>query len=361
MLNKALALGSLVLVTGANGYIGSYIVVQLLDRGYRVRGTARDISKLDVIKEIIEKRNLLERFEGVVVPDMAAEGAFEGAISGKSSCRLCITGPESVADRPFRKDCAGVIHVASDLSRSSDPNKVISAVQRGVLNALKAAASASTIKRFVLTSSALAAIHSTPDVVLRIDSNSWNETDVKAAWEPPPYEASRSSAVYSASKAQGERAAWDFMEKETPHFTLNTVLPYFNVGPILSDKQPGSSAALINGLYLGDTMATQVLQSLQCLWMVNVEDTARLHVAALLEADVENERLFACAEPFNYSRVVKVLQEIHPAKAAYPPRPGPEGKDLSTFDTHRAEELLRRAGQPGLIGLTESLRAQLKG
>lgn len=37
---------SLVLVTGAGGFIASWIVKLLLDRGYRVRGTFRDIGKI---------------------------------------------------------------------------------------------------------------------------------------------------------------------------------------------------------------------------------------------------------------------------------------------------------------------------
>jgi len=32
----------LVCVTGAGGFIGSWVVKELLQRGYRVRGTARD-------------------------------------------------------------------------------------------------------------------------------------------------------------------------------------------------------------------------------------------------------------------------------------------------------------------------------
>jgi nucleoside-diphosphate-sugar epimerase len=83
MTAKSIAPGSLILVTGANGFIGSHIVVQLLEMGYRVRGTARDASKLELVREILSERNLLAKFEGVVVPDMAADEAFNRVIDGK--------------------------------------------------------------------------------------------------------------------------------------------------------------------------------------------------------------------------------------------------------------------------------------
>jgi cinnamoyl-CoA reductase len=38
----------LVCVTGAGGFIGSWVVKELLLRGYRVRGTARDPGKFSV-------------------------------------------------------------------------------------------------------------------------------------------------------------------------------------------------------------------------------------------------------------------------------------------------------------------------
>lgn len=44
--SPAIERGSALLVTGANGYIGSHVVDQLLAAGYRVRGTARDAKKL---------------------------------------------------------------------------------------------------------------------------------------------------------------------------------------------------------------------------------------------------------------------------------------------------------------------------
>jgi nucleoside-diphosphate-sugar epimerase len=249
--------------------------------------------------------------------------------------------------------------VASDLSYNPDPNKVIPVVERGVLNTLKAAAKTPSIKRFILTSSSLSAMHPAPNVRFEVTEDSWNEIDVKLAWEPPPYDFSRVGAVYSASKTRGEQVAWEFVKEKRPSFTFNAVLPSFNMGPILSDKQSGSSAGLVNGLHAGDVMATQLVRDVTPpTYMVNVEDSARLHVLALLEEDVRDERLFAFSEPINYSTIVQALKKVDPTKADYPAPPENEGRDLSTIPTARAEELLRRSGRAGFVGLEESLKAQ---
>ena len=94
------------------------------------------------------------------------------------------------------------------------------------------------------------------------------------------------------------------------------------------------------------------------MYMVNVDDQARLHVAALLKEDVRGERLFAFAEPINYSTIVAALKKVNPGKTEYLAPPENEGRDLSTVSTGRAVEMLRRAGRSGFIGLEESLRVQ---
>ena len=43
-----------VLVTGANGYIGSWITKELLENNYTVHATVRDISNKDKINHLLE-------------------------------------------------------------------------------------------------------------------------------------------------------------------------------------------------------------------------------------------------------------------------------------------------------------------
>ena len=52
---------------------------------------------------------------------------------------------------------------------------------------------------------------------------------MKAAYdESTPAEAKR-FVVYVASKTEGERAAWKWVEKRKPSFVFNAVVPYYTV------------------------------------------------------------------------------------------------------------------------------------
>ena len=195
----------------------------------------------------------------------------------------------------------------------------------------------------------------TPNKEFKVDENSWNEEDLKLAWAPPPYDPSRAFSVYGASKVTSERLAWDFAK--AAKFDFNTVLPNMNVGRILDPSQSASTAGWVKGLHEGDQGASQILQGFPPQYYVDVEDCALIHVAALLEPDVRNERLFAFAQPFNYSELVEALKEIDPSKSEYPPASN-EDRDLSEVANGRALELLKRYGRADFKDLRTSLKEQ---
>lgn len=76
----AIPKGSTVLVTGANGYLASHVVDILLEIGFKVRGTVR--SKKPWLDKLFEQRHGQQQYQSIVVPDLAAEGAYVQAMRG---------------------------------------------------------------------------------------------------------------------------------------------------------------------------------------------------------------------------------------------------------------------------------------
>ena len=221
--DRAIPTGSLVVVSGANGFIASHVVDQLLQSGYRVRGTCRNIPRSEWTVRFFNGKYGDGKFELAEVPDMGAPGAFDKVVKGAS----------------------GFIHVATPVMQSADPNKAVPTVVNGILNALNAAATEPQLKRVVMTSSSTAATGPKPNVEFSIDEKTWNHEDVEAAWKPPPYEGhDRVLAVYAASKMQSEQAAWKWMKENQPSFVLNAILPNANMGKVLSPENQGTPSTV---------------------------------------------------------------------------------------------------------------------
>ena len=72
----------LILVTGANGYIASHLVKQLLEAGYRVRGTVRKVSDE---KKVAHLKNLVPNAKyplELVEADLLKEDGWLAAVQG---------------------------------------------------------------------------------------------------------------------------------------------------------------------------------------------------------------------------------------------------------------------------------------
>lgn len=81
--NLTIPQGSLVLVTGASGFIATHIVDQLLLAGYLVRGTVRDKEKGAWTEKLFSERHGVGKYSAIIVPEMSTEGAFDDAVLGR--------------------------------------------------------------------------------------------------------------------------------------------------------------------------------------------------------------------------------------------------------------------------------------
>ncbi|OJD36593.1 aldehyde reductase [Diplodia corticola] len=336
--NPAIPKGSTVLVTGANGLIGSQVADKLLKIGYKVRGTVRDTKKNAWMSELFDERYGKGKFELVSVPDMAAEGAFDEA----------------------KKGVTAFIHVASVLSWDTNPQNVIPPVVNGTLIAAKAAASEPSIKRFVLTSSSWSTTMPIADTKVVVDENTWDEDAVKDAWkEGADASPQQGAIVYGASKTQSEQALWKWVKETNPGLTVNCVLPSFNFGKALSVKHQGhpSTSGSIGALWTGNTepLKTHVPQH-----FVDVEDAAWLHVAGAIHPDVKSERIFGVSGPYQYNDILAWMRKTYPDHKF--PEDFMHGRDLTEFKQRsRAEALLKDMGQPGFTSLEASVQKNLEG
>ena len=96
-------------------------------------------------------------------------------------------------------------------------------------------------------------------------------------------------------------------------------------------------------------------------WFINTRDDGRLHVAATIDTSVQNERIFAFAEPFNWNDILASIRELRPDNKVpddFPDLP----RDLSTVDNALGKELLKKWwGQDGYTSLKQSVKENLEG
>ncbi|GJN86896.1 NAD dependent epimerase/dehydratase [Purpureocillium lilacinum] len=328
-----------ILVTGANGFVGSHVADQFLQRGFKVRGVVRDRARSAWLAQLFHNKYGRDSFDLFPVADMATEGAFSEAAAGVST----------------------IVHTASVMTFDYDPNTVIPPAIAGALNALKAAYAQPSVKRFVLTSSSTAAY--LPDsggngaAPIDITTETWNEDAIRRAWADPPYTPERASFVYAASKAQAEQRVWEFHRENRhrrPDLTVNTLLPNMNFGRSIDPVHQGHSSmsGLVVDLWHGKT--PQLLDVLPAQYFIDVQDCARLHVAATVLPGVQGERIFGFAGRFNWVDVLDILRRQNPERSFTQKVAG--GWDRREIEPRaRAEEMLCAMGQEGWTSLEQSV------
>ncbi|AQK55505.1 cinnamoyl-CoA reductase 1 [Zea mays] len=257
----------LVCVTGAGGFIGSWVVNELLQRGYRVRGTARDPADS-------KNAHLL---------------ALEGAKERLTLCRADVLDRASL--RAAFAGCHGVFHVASPVS--NDPELVPVAVE-GTRNVINAAADEGA-RRVVFTSS-YGAVHMdpsrSPDAVL--DETCWSDYDF----------CKRTDNLYCCAKMMAEVTA--AAEADARGLQLAVVLPCMTTGPMLQQTLNFSTNHVARYL-----MGTKRSIPNAVAAYVDVRDVARAHVLAY-ERPGARGRYLCIGTVLHRADLVDMLRDLFP-------------------------------------------------
>ncbi len=236
-----------VLVTGATGYVASWIVRYLLEDGYVVRGTVRNPDKPTGLEHL---HALAAEHEGRLTlhqADLLDEGSYAGAMAG----------------------CELVIHTASPflIGKVRDPEaQLVRPALEGTRNVLASVDATPSVKRVVLTSSVVAIHGDNIDMLGRgpFTEDDWNTTS-SVDHQPYPY-----------SKTVAERAAWEICGAQD-RWDLVTIHPGLVLGPALTTASKSGSMttmkAFIDGSLAGGAPDL-------AMGLVDVRDAARAHIVA---------------------------------------------------------------------------------
>jgi len=290
-----------VLITGASGYIGKHITLQLLNQGYEVRASVRKLSKADEVRNavkphLIESANLDTRLTFVEL-DLEKDAGWDVALSGIDV----------------------LMHTASPFPIASpkDENDLIRPAVDGTLRALKSAKKAG-VKRVVLTSSN-ASVYGRD---LPAGKTEYDET----MWTDVTHPIGRQA--YTKSKTLAEQAAWDFVKTQAPEIALTTINPVLVLGAPL-DSNFGSSISVVERILKGKDPMLPDLK----FGIVDVRDVAQMHVQAIKVDATKGERILAASETISFIGIAKFLKSIYPTcKAKSAQAPTFLIKFLSLFD-----------------------------
>ncbi|WRT68381.1 uncharacterized protein IL334_005357 [Kwoniella shivajii] len=315
--------GDFILVTGASGFIASHTAKQLLQQGYRVRGTVRSEAKGEYLKKIFQG---LGEFEYAIVEDITTDGVFDEAVKGVD----------------------GVAHLASPFYTEGvkDPQELIGPATKGTTGILKSIQKNNpSVKRVVITSS-VAAVMSTDSrkspVVYTEDD--WNQDSI-----PHVEEKGLESAgghAYQASKTLAEKALWKFIEDEKPSWDAAAINPPLVLGEVIHQvddpEKLNTSVAYIWKWSTGQKSESD-LPGPMGSW-VDVKDVANAHIRALEVPEAAGNRFLTSAGNLTGQGIVDVVHSKFPEIKNVPVgKPGTHdevAKNLSKFNSEKSTKVL---------------------
>ncbi|KAJ0045069.1 hypothetical protein Pint_04316 [Pistacia integerrima] len=278
-------------VTGATGYIGSWLVKSLLEKGYIVHATVRDPAKVLRFLSLWTGCDRLRLFQA----DLHVEGSFDDAVKG----------------------CDYVFHVAASMEfdipekqniETYVQSNIIDPAIRGTLNLLKACLKSESVKRVVLTSSISTITAKDSDGKWRSVVDESCQSPIDNVWSTKA-----SGWVYVLSKLLTEGAAFEFAKEN--NIDLVSVITTTVAGPFLTSSVPSSIRVLLSPI-TGDSKFFSILSAvntrMRSVALVHIEDICNAHIFLMDNARAEG-RYMCCAKSCLMSDLVEHLNRVYPS------------------------------------------------
>lgn len=248
-----------ILVTGASGFVAIHTIVQLLQRGYNVRGTIRTLNREPELRNTISKYVQANGRLEIMPANLERDAGWEEAMMGVEF----------------------VLHIASPfpLYEPEKENALIIPAVKGTLRILKAAHKAG-VKRVVQVSS---------NAAISSGHSGENRTFTEADWS----DLTKDVGAYVKSKTLAERAAWDFVNsaENTKRMELATINPPLILGPV-PNKDFRTSIELIRTLMLRQVPGVGRIK----MGMVDVRDVAAAIILAMQTPEAAGNRFLVAAD-----------------------------------------------------------------
>lgn len=268
-----------VLLTGVTGFLGSHTTIQLLEKGYNVRGTLRDMNRVGEITRVIGEHTANTDKLSFAEADLTDAGVWDN----------------------LTKEMDYVLHIASPFPRELPDHEddLIVPAQKGTLNLLKAAAT-NFVKRVVLTSSTGAIVFGKAGSRRRGTFTETDWTDITVQKDCTPY---------FKSKTIAEKSAWEFMEENGGEMELASICPGAILGPVL-EKDFGTSANIVIKVMDGSMPAIPNIG----FDIVDVRSVADLHIRAMETPQAAGQRFIGSAGYLSFKNVAEILRKHYPGR-----------------------------------------------
>lgn len=261
-----------ILVTGASSFLAIHTIIQLLQQGYRVRGTVRAQTREAEVRETISKFvQANDRLE-IVPADLEQDSGWDEAMMGVGS----------------------VLHIASPFPLFEPKNEaelIVPAVE-GTLRVLRAAHKAG-IGRVVQVSS---------NAAISAGHNGENRTFTEQDWS----NLDANIGAYSKSKTLAERAGWDFIHgpENRNKMELVTINPPLILGPV-PDKNFRTSVELVRTYLLGQVPGVGRIK----MGLVDVRDVATAIILAMNTPEAAGNRFLVSGGVLWLKEIAEILHK----------------------------------------------------